>query len=257
MNISLDFARTLLEGDQLALAKNFEEAAICYRRLSVLEGSDAEERALAQSRLSRAEAAKEAILAEAKAAKEAEAAKAAALAQEAEAKAAKEADAAKTAALAQEAEKAAKAAQETAKLAARVETATPEAQSDGLKVVERSLPEQSLSQEAKAEALANDGDLQGAVALYQEIVSSDPDNALALERLSELMRALPTQESPAAAASDQAAHDEVLVATTQRVQEVISEAMGAANWREDLPKDPVAMLETLLARLKQNRRSQA
>lgn len=53
MDISLDFARMLLEGDQLARADRLEQSLVVYRNLVILAGKDPAERMLADARIRR------------------------------------------------------------------------------------------------------------------------------------------------------------------------------------------------------------
>lgn len=190
MDISLDFARTLIEGDQLARAGRHEQAQVVYLSLGRLPGLDSTERALAESRLQRVQALLD--------------------------------------------------------------------DGSGVEVVTREAEPVPPSDEARAEALANDGDLAGAVAIYAQIVAAAPDNALAQERLGELRAQLAPAEpavEPEIEIDDEQPLDLVLDDAVESAAEAVQQAVATVtDWRGELPEDPVAMLELLLERVRAHRR---
>jgi tetratricopeptide (TPR) repeat protein len=174
VEISLDFARLLLEADQHARDDRFDEARGVYDRIAELSDLEAVELALIESRVARLDSA-----------------------------------------------------------------AAPEEES--LRVVERTPESTPPTEEARAEALANDGDIEGAVAIYKELAAAEPENDLVAERLNELSATAPVVEQ-----------------ATEAVQAAVTEmVVGGADWREALPNDPVEMLQLLLERVRANRRPSA
>ncbi|MFH1810797.1 MAG: hypothetical protein ABIJ09_18790 [Pseudomonadota bacterium] len=188
MNITLDFARTLIEGDQLARSGRHDEALVVYLSLSRLPGLDPTESALASSRLAR--------------------------------------------------------------IRVLVEEQGPD--EDSLRVVARSPVLEPPSNEARAEVLANSGDLVGAAEIYRQITAADPANALARERLEELEASLPGDAL--ADAPVDLVLDDVVATAASAAQHALS---AVVDWRGSLPEDPVAMLELLLSRVRSQRRTGA
>ena len=249
MNITTDFARFLFEADQLAGQGQVPKALDALQKVLTLPGLWPEEQALAEARLAMLRAAQSEATAQ------------------------------------------------TAQTAASDDD-------DALEIVERDSSEPP-SEQARAEALVNDGDLEEAIAIYTQICAAAPDNSLASERLQELRARLqaakqpeptaqmpadaasldappvqtePVQEDPAfsegfdvqftdlnavvqPAAETQQEQPEQPAATESDglVQQAAAQVQaqldaGLADWRKDLPRDPVAMLQTLLDRVQRNRR---
>lgn len=139
---------------------------------------------------------------------------------------------------------------------------------DAFEIVERdsSAPP---SEEARAESLVNAGDLSGAIAVYAQICAADPDNSLTAERLQDLRRqwqlsqqpeqtahmpaGTPSLDEAAAPVQDSVEEEPALVQKAASLVQAQLEA-SLADWRKDLPQDPVAMLQTLLDRVQRNRR---
>lgn len=114
-----------------------------------------------------------------------------------------------------------------------------------VQVVQRSAETPAPSVEAQAETLVNSGKIARAIAIYEKIVADDPSNMLAQERIAELQKQLPEAAPLAEAMADQAA---------SAVQQAIA-TVGLED--QDLPDDPVEMLELLLGRIKANRRTKS
>ncbi|MBN2358863.1 MAG: hypothetical protein JXR83_05375 [Deltaproteobacteria bacterium] len=196
MEIALDFARMLLEGDQLARTDRLDEATVIYQHILALGGIDRYERALAETRLE------------------------------------------------------------------RVRSEQTERAQPSIQAIEREPEPVVPTAEARAEALVNRGDLAAAIALYDEIAAADPGNALVRERVVEL-RALQREraaERQAEVAASPPAADMSAVAeqAAQSVRAAVVElGIGATDWRQGLPDDPVILLQTLLERIQANRRAPA
>jgi len=200
VEISLEFARLLLEADQYAHEGTLGEARAVYQRMLKLDTLDPAERVLVESRL------------------------------------------------------------------LSIESATAEVE-ESLQVVEREAVGAPPTDEARAETLANEGDLAGAIAIYQTLASAEPENDLAAERLAELRAARAEQDAATgaiAAAAVPVLEPEPDVATpivekaAETVQAAVAELiLDGADWREGLPEDPVEMLQALLNRIRANRRDAA
>lgn len=128
--------------------------------------------------------------------------------------------------------------------------------------LERDQPIATL--QAEAEAAANTGKLDVAIALYGKIVAAQPSNELARERLVELQQAKgradelsgvaksAAQPAPAQQAPTQHApgwHQKPTTSSAQVQAPVVVQPVAKAA-----PMDPVAYLETLLVRVEENKR---
>ena len=114
--------------------------------------------------------------------------------------------------------------------------------------------------QAEAEAAANAGDLDKAIALYEQAVQQSPENELAKERLEELRqaktRATNLSHPPQAAAPAAAAP--VVEQAAPVVEQAASEpslASAAAGHAPGSVEGKVAFLEALSARVQQRRKS--
>jgi colicin import membrane protein len=115
------------------------------------------------------------------------------------------------------------------------------AANEAIQVEARAQADAAMSLEEHAETAANAGDLDKAVALYERIVTEQPTNELARERLAELR-----------AASGRAA--EMSGGARPSPAEAAAVAPGQAA-PAAAPVDDVAFLEGLLSRVQERRRS--
>lgn len=137
---------------------------------------------------------------------------------------------------------------------------TEEQKAGAARPVEREQPIATL--QAEAEAAANTGKLDVAIALYGKLVAGQPQNELARERLLELQQAKRRADELSGATPANAPHQSgwqpqsapahsapVVVARAAEPAPVVAQAAA--------PKDPVAFLESLLLRVEQNKRPMA
>jgi hypothetical protein len=129
---------------------------------------------------------------------------------------------------------------------------TEEQKAGAVRPVEREQPVATL--QAEAEAAANAGKLDVAIALYGKIVAAQAQNELARERLVELQQAKQRADEMSGAAKPVVQHAAGWhqQPTTSSMQAPVAAQQPVVAKAQ--PLDPVAYLESLLVRVEQNKR---